>query len=53
MPDRMLSEQPTGCVGMRKRCLDLGEAGFQQGIFACKISGIHEVSESRNASFFQ
>ena len=34
-------QPPIGLLGLCQRCLDLGEAGFQQGIFACKISGIH------------
>ena len=34
--------QPTvGFLRLGQRDLDLGEAGFQLGIFACKISGIH------------
>ena len=35
-------QPPIGLLGLCQRCLDLGEAGFQQlGIFARKISSFH------------
>ncbi|MGF6862879.1 hypothetical protein ABIE69_003470 [Rhodobacteraceae bacterium MBR-64] len=42
-------QPPIGLLRLGQRRLDLGEAGFQQGIFARKISGFHEGSESQDA----
>ncbi len=35
-------QPPIGLLRLGQCRLDLGEAGFQQGIFMCKISGIHD-----------
>jgi hypothetical protein len=42
-------QPPVGLLRLGQRRLDLGEAGFQQGIFARKISSFHEGSESQDA----
>jgi len=36
-------QPPIGLLRLGQRRLNLGEAGFQKGIFTCNISGIHSL----------